>query len=60
MFWSTCRLENLFDYLTAYYSQGLQIEYDVDMCCDSVKTLLYELYDEYLRVYGPSLNIDVP
>ncbi|KAK3225568.1 hypothetical protein Dsin_005430 [Dipteronia sinensis] len=25
-----------------------------------VKKLLYELYDEYLRVYGPSLNIDVP
>ncbi|KAK3221950.1 hypothetical protein Dsin_008975 [Dipteronia sinensis] len=25
-----------------------------------VKTLLYELYDEYIKVYGPSLNIDVP
>ncbi|KAK3218546.1 hypothetical protein Dsin_012516 [Dipteronia sinensis] len=54
------RLESLPDYLSVYYEQGLKIDYDVDMCCDRVKTLLYELYDEYLRVYGPSLNIDVP
>ncbi|KAK3225673.1 hypothetical protein Dsin_005535 [Dipteronia sinensis] len=55
-----CRLESLPDYLSAYYEQGLKIDYDVDMCCARVKTLLYELYDEYLKVYGPSLNIDVP
>ena len=55
-----CRLENLHDYLSAYYSQGLQIDYDVDACCDRIKKVLYDLYDEYLRVYGPSLNIDVP
>ncbi|KAK3198352.1 hypothetical protein Dsin_021767 [Dipteronia sinensis] len=30
------------------------------MCCARVKRLLHDLYDEYLRVYGPSLNIDVP
>ncbi|KAK3226038.1 hypothetical protein Dsin_005900, partial [Dipteronia sinensis] len=55
-----CRLEILPDYLSAYYEQGLKIDYDVDMCCARVKTLLYELYDEYIKVYGPSLNIDVP
>ncbi|KAK3218633.1 hypothetical protein Dsin_012603 [Dipteronia sinensis] len=55
-----CRLEILADYLSVYYEQGLKIDYDVDMCCARVKTLLYELYDEYLRVYGPLLNIDVP
>ncbi|KAK3229593.1 hypothetical protein Dsin_001474 [Dipteronia sinensis] len=54
------RLESLPDYLSVYYEQGLKIDYDVDMCCARVKTLLYDLYDEYLRVYGPSLNIDVP
>ncbi|KAK3205420.1 hypothetical protein Dsin_019466 [Dipteronia sinensis] len=42
-------LENLSDYLSAYYEQGLKIDYDVDMCCARVKTLLYELHDEYLR-----------
>ncbi|KAK2656105.1 hypothetical protein Ddye_009157 [Dipteronia dyeriana] len=36
------------------------MEYDIDKCCDRVKVLLYELYDEYLRVFSPSLNIDVP
>ncbi|KAK3222295.1 hypothetical protein Dsin_009320 [Dipteronia sinensis] len=55
-----CRLESLPDYLSVYYEQGLKIDYDVDMCCARVKTLLYELYDEYIKVYGPSLNIDVP
>ncbi|KAK3189494.1 hypothetical protein Dsin_029055 [Dipteronia sinensis] len=54
------RLESLPDYLSVYYEQGLKIDYDVDMCCARVKTLLYELYDEYIKVYGPSLNIDVP
>ncbi|KAK3198166.1 hypothetical protein Dsin_021581 [Dipteronia sinensis] len=54
------RLESLPDYLSAYYEQGLKIDYDVDMCCARVKTLLYELYDEYIKVYGPSLKIDVP
>ncbi|KAK3184763.1 hypothetical protein Dsin_032049 [Dipteronia sinensis] len=55
-----CRLESLSDYLSAYYEQGLKIHYDVDMCCARVKKLFHDLYDEYLRVYGPSLNIDVP
>ncbi|KAK2640335.1 hypothetical protein Ddye_028130 [Dipteronia dyeriana] len=35
------------------------IETDVLSCYNSVKTLLYELYDEYLKIYGPSLNISV-
>ena len=30
-----------------------------EACYDSVKQLLYDLYDEYLIVYGPSLNLDV-
>ena len=34
-----CRLENLSEYLIAYY-QCLEIDYDVDMCCSRVKTLL--------------------
>ncbi|KAK3211571.1 hypothetical protein Dsin_016277 [Dipteronia sinensis] len=55
-----CRLESLPDYLSVYYEQGLKIDYVVDMCCARVKTLLYDLYDEYLIVYGSSLNIDVP
>ncbi|KAK2634979.1 hypothetical protein Ddye_029771 [Dipteronia dyeriana] len=55
-----CRLESLSDYLSVYYEQCVKIEYDVDKCCDRVNVLLYELYNEYLRVYSPSLNIDVP
>ncbi|KAK2641475.1 hypothetical protein Ddye_023238 [Dipteronia dyeriana] len=35
------------------------IETDVLSCCNSVNTFLYELYDEYLKIYGPSLNISV-
>jgi hypothetical protein len=35
------------------------MEYDVDACCARVKKLLYDLYDEYLTVYGSSLNLDV-
>ncbi|KAK2638505.1 hypothetical protein Ddye_026300 [Dipteronia dyeriana] len=50
--------ECLQDYLTHYYN-SLGIETDVLSCCNSVKTLLYELYDEYLKIYGPSLNISV-
>ncbi|KAK2633720.1 hypothetical protein Ddye_028512 [Dipteronia dyeriana] len=50
--------ECLQDYLTHYYN-SLGIETDVLRCCNSVKTLLYELYDEYLKIYGPSLNISV-
>ncbi|KAK2638074.1 hypothetical protein Ddye_025869, partial [Dipteronia dyeriana] len=46
------------DYLTHYYN-SLGIETDVLSCCNSVKTLLYELYDKYLKIYGPSLNISV-
>ena len=36
------RLENLSKYLTAYYHQCLQINYDVDMSCSRIKTLLYD------------------
>ncbi|KAK2646283.1 hypothetical protein Ddye_021478 [Dipteronia dyeriana] len=52
------KLEYLQDYLTHYYN-SLGIETDVLSCCNSVETLLYELYDEYLKIYGPSLNISV-
>ena len=52
------KLECLQDYLTHYY-QSLGLEVDVLSCCNSVKTLLYELYDEYLRMYGSSLNMSV-
>ncbi|KAK2654332.1 hypothetical protein Ddye_014188 [Dipteronia dyeriana] len=52
------KLECLQDYLTHYYN-SLGIETDVLSCCNSVKTLLYELYDEYLKIYGPSLNMSV-
>ncbi|KAI9165406.1 hypothetical protein LWI28_013621 [Acer negundo] len=52
------KLESLQDYLTHYY-KCLGLEIDVLHYCDSVKTLLYELYDEYLTMYGPSLNLPV-
>ncbi|KAK0604892.1 hypothetical protein LWI29_020616 [Acer saccharum] len=35
------------------------LEVDVLDCCDSVKNLLYELYDEYVKIYGQSLNVPV-
>ncbi|KAK3205998.1 hypothetical protein Dsin_020044 [Dipteronia sinensis] len=37
-----------------------EIDVDIHSYCSTIKTLLYELYDEYRRVYGPSLNISVP
>ncbi|KAK3225909.1 hypothetical protein Dsin_005771 [Dipteronia sinensis] len=37
-----------------------EIDYDATMSSSRIKTSFYELYDEYIRVYGPSLNIDVP
>ncbi|KAI9174534.1 hypothetical protein LWI28_018699 [Acer negundo] len=43
--------------IARYATSGLEI--DVLHYCDSVKTLLYELYDEYLTMYGPSLNLPV-
>ncbi|KAI9170261.1 hypothetical protein LWI28_025182 [Acer negundo] len=43
--------------IARYATSGLEI--DVLHYCDSVKNLLYELYDEYLRMYGPSLNLPV-
>ncbi|KAK3194332.1 hypothetical protein Dsin_025642 [Dipteronia sinensis] len=52
------KLECLQDYLTHYYN-SLGIEVDILNYCNSVKTLLYELYDEYLKIYGLSLNISV-
>ncbi|KAK3229790.1 hypothetical protein Dsin_001671 [Dipteronia sinensis] len=52
------KLECLQDYLTHYYN-SLGKEVDTLNYCNSVKTLLYELYDEYLKIYGPSLNISV-
>ncbi|KAI9180161.1 hypothetical protein LWI28_001881 [Acer negundo] len=48
---------NLRNPITKPKLPGLEI--DVLHYCDSVKTLLYELYDEYLRMYGPSLNLPV-
>ncbi|KAK3225978.1 hypothetical protein Dsin_005840 [Dipteronia sinensis] len=52
------KLECLQDYLTHYY-KSLDLEVDVLSYCNSIKALLYELYDEYLKIYGPSLNIPV-
>ncbi|KAK3226942.1 hypothetical protein Dsin_006804 [Dipteronia sinensis] len=52
------KLECLQDYLTHYYN-SLGIEVDILNYCNSVKTLLYELYDGYLKIYGPSLNISI-
>ncbi|KAK0587049.1 hypothetical protein LWI29_016576 [Acer saccharum] len=52
------KLECLQVYLSNCY-KCLDLEVDVLDCCDSVKTLLYELYDEYLKIYGQSLNVPV-
>ncbi|KAK3180700.1 hypothetical protein Dsin_000089 [Dipteronia sinensis] len=51
-------MECLQDYLTHYY-KSLDLEVDVLSYCNSIKTLLYELYDEYLKVNGPSLNMSI-
>ena len=50
------KLDSLQLYLKHYY-KSLGIEVDVLHYCDSVKTLHYELYNEYLRMYGQSLNV---
>ncbi|KAK3218649.1 hypothetical protein Dsin_012619 [Dipteronia sinensis] len=50
--------ECLQDYLTHYY-KSLDLEVDVLSYCNSIKALLYELYDEYLKIYGLSLNMPV-
>ncbi|KAL5856117.1 hypothetical protein ACOSQ4_005919 [Xanthoceras sorbifolium] len=54
-----CKLDNLLECYTMYY-ECLGID-DVDLVSifNNVKTLFYQLYDEYLGVYGPSLNITV-
>ena len=52
------KLECLQIYLSNYY-KCLGLEVDILDCCDSVKTLLYELYDEYVKIYGQSLNVPV-
>ena len=54
-----CKFENLFIYYSNYY-QCLGIT-DVDpvVLANNIKTLFYELYDEYLILYGPSMNITV-
>ena len=55
-----CKLDSMSYYLNGYYGvKCLKMEYDVDACCARVKKLLYNLYDEYLTVYGSSLNLDV-
>ena len=54
-----CKLVNLSYYLQGYYGkEGLNIEYDVDACCDRVNKILHDLYDEYVTFYGSSLNLD--
>ena len=52
------KLECLQEYLRSYY-KCLGIDVDVLHYCDFVKTLLYELYNEYLKMYGQSLNVPV-
>ena len=55
-----CKVDSLNDYLKCYYEcLGLEEEVDVGSYCTKIKSLFYQLYDEYLRIYGPSLNIDV-
>ena len=55
-----CKLDSMSYYLNGYYGvQGLKMKYNVDACCDRVKKLLNDLYDEYFTVYGSSLNLDV-
>ena len=54
-----CKLVNLSYYLNGYYGKEcLNIEYDVDACCDRVNKILHDLYDEYVTFYGSSLNLD--
>jgi len=50
------KLECLQEYLQHYY-KSLGIDIDVLQYCDTVKSLFYDLYHEYLRIYGPSLNV---
>ena len=52
------KLECLQEYLSSYY-KCLGLDVDVLHYCGSVKTLLYELYNKYLRMYGQSLNVPV-
>ncbi|KAK2655960.1 hypothetical protein Ddye_009012, partial [Dipteronia dyeriana] len=33
---------------------------EINTYCVAIKILFYQLYDEYRRIYGPSLNISVP
>ena len=52
------KLQSLSYYLDGYYGkEGLNIEYDVEACCDRVKKLLYDLYDEYVTIYGSGTPI---
>ena len=55
-----CKFDSMSYYLDGYYGvDGVKMEYDIDACCARVKKLLYDLYDEYLTVYGSSLNLNV-
>ncbi|KAK0579136.1 hypothetical protein LWI29_021607 [Acer saccharum] len=52
------KLQSLSYYLEGYYGKdGLNIEYDIEACCDRVKKLLYDLYDEYVTIYGSGTPI---
>ncbi|KAK2638123.1 hypothetical protein Ddye_025918 [Dipteronia dyeriana] len=37
-----------------------RIQLEINTYCAASKILFYQLYDEYRRIYGPSLNISVP
>ena len=56
-----CKLDMLTTCLENYYN-FLDLEenddVDVDTLVSYVKSTFYSLYDEYLKIYGPSLNIN--
>ncbi|KAK2647769.1 hypothetical protein Ddye_015258 [Dipteronia dyeriana] len=37
-----------------------RIQLEINTYCAAIKILFYQLYDEYRKIYGPSLNISVP
>ena len=53
-----CKLNSLTMCLENYYN-FLDLEVDVSNIVSNVKSTFYSLYDEYVKFYGPNLNINV-
>ena len=53
-----CKLDSFSDCLENYYNY-LELEADVHSIVLNVKVFFFTLYDEYVKFYGPNLNVNI-